>query len=271
MTATQASIWDNLHLEQGLHFLGDLQMEDAIRQFNLALRGVCELADTQKALEAAQYWQNRLQSPTTDPASLLKDYKAYAFTPRMSGFKKNLLQWIADNIAQQEAVSFATIETAFDQLLMIKDYLKAETYMSTFIERYPEKRQLPYLLGQAQWLNKGKGKANKTYVAALLQAPDQVLMDRIENDALKKIVADFGPEMAPAYSWITGLVPFVSCQDDLPAQYPQHRKALKAYRLLQQAHRCVQNGDRKGAMPYRKQLKEEAPELYEAYFKLLNR
>lgn len=270
MTATQATLWDNLHLEKGLHFLSVLQMDDAIHQFNLALRGPYGLEDARKALEAAQYWQTRIQAETMTLETLLKDYQDYPFTPKINSFKNNLLQWISDNIRQREDISFNLIETAFDELLALKDYLEAESFITFFIQRHPEKQQLRYLQGQAQWLNNGKGKANKTYISGLLFAPDKVMIDRIKNDALKKIIIEFGPEMAPAYGWIRGLVPFVKGNNDVPACNAHHQSALKAYRLLQQAHGCVQNGDRKAAMPYRKQLKEEAPELYEAYFKLLN-
>lgn len=264
----QATIWDNLHLIIGLDHLSKLEMDAAVEQLNMALnKGTIQKEDAQLALEVAKYWQPRIQSDTAPSKTLLSDYLAFTFTPRIHGFQKKLLCFIAEKISNEHTSDLRTVETVFDALLTLKDFTAAEKFAASL--HFPEKQKQLYLLAQAQWHNKGKGKANKTYVQALLLAPDDLAMNRIENTDLKTVITQFGAEMAPAYGWIKGIVPFVACKAEIQAHNESHQTALDSYHYLQQAHSCLKNNDTKAATIYRKKLLETAPQLFEAYFEML--
>jgi hypothetical protein len=73
------------------------------------------------------------------------------------------------------------METAFDLLLSIDDFQKAEDLVSHSISQHPEKRLLLYLLAQAQWLNGNRSNANINYAQLLLCRPDKTLVNRLQN------------------------------------------------------------------------------------------
>ncbi len=283
MTTQQLSLWDNEALETGYRCLAALELEEAIRQFNKALQaGIGEMESVKKLIGTCKYWQARIQhSPRAQAhigatadlsqriAELLADYIHYSFNPQTARFKKALLGHIVDLLHNEADMDLKDMETAFDLLLSIDDFQKAEDLVSHSISQHPEKRLLLYLLAQAQWLNGNRSDANINYAQLLLRHPDKTLVNRIENRKLKELIHSYGPAMSPAYGWLRNVLSFIPIDDEIPACDEEHAKAIKSYRLLQEANISLNNNDMKSCINYRKQLKALVPALYDEYFNWL--
>jgi len=281
MPVRQPSLWDNVALETGFRCLVALKLDEAASQFNEALKSATGNRESIYAgLAACQYWQTRIQQLeelATPPGNtesrsgymteLLEDYTSYPFTPMIRKFKKALLNYFAGQINQTTDMN--NLETAFDLLLAVNEYQKAATFVSEFIMEYPEMYWLLYLLAQAQWLHGNKTEALGNYARALLYYPDTSLENRIESGPLKNLIHLCGLSMAPAFGWARNILPLVVFTDIVKPADKQHEHAIKSYQLMQQAEESLKNNDKASSIHFRKQLKEFAPDLYEAYFNLL--
>ncbi len=276
MPVQQLSFWDNEALERGYRSLAALKMDEALVQFNKALRaGIGEMDSVQKLIEACKYWKPFLIPAIEDTnvsqhIKLLQDnYLDYSFIPQMATFKKSLLLFIVDLLQNENNIDINDAEAAFDLLLEMRDFEKAEALASYGISQHLENRQWLYLLAQAQWLCGKRSEANYNYVILLRCYPNEVPVGRIENTKLKELIHSYGPAMAPAYGWLRNIVPFVPLPDAFKVCDEEHQKALESYRLLQQAERSLNNNDMKSCINYRKQLKLISPGLYDEYFRRL--
>lgn len=284
MIVQQLSLWDNEALETGYRCLAALELEEAIRQFNNALQsGIGEQELIQKSIAACNYWQPRLQlssgaevhdgataSLSQHIAEMLADYIRYPFNRQMDRFKKNLLGHIVDLLYNEADMDLKDMETAFDLLLGIGDFQKAEDLISQCIKQHPENHSLLYFLAQAQWRNGNRSEANSNFAWLLLYHPDITLVSRIENSRLKELIHSYGPAMTPAYGWLRNVLPFVPLADEILACNEEHQKAIESYRLLQEANKALQNNDRNSSIKFRRQLKELVPEFFEEYLNWIN-
>lgn len=285
MPVHQPSLWDNVALETGYRCLIALKLDEAIRQFNEAMESATgDRESIHIGLAACQFWQNRIQQleePATPSgnivsrsrymAVLLEDFSHYPFTPGIRKFKMALLNYLADRITGDADTDIKNRETAFDLLLSIHDYQKAENLAALSVTQFPEQPFFLYLLAQAQWLNGNKTEARRNYAHALLYHPDQFSGHRIEPEPLKKLIAFHGPAMAPAYGWLRNILPPIPLADIIKTAGMEHYHAIQSYRMMQQADESLKNNDIKSGIHFRKQLKEQAPDLYEEYFGLLKR
>jgi len=146
---------------------------------------------------------------------------------------------------------------------------KAEKAVLRRIEDHPDDPQLRYSLGQIQWRIKQKGEAKKNYTRGLLRDPCRVPSHRILYKQLKILIGDVGAEMSPAFGWVRGFLPLVSIPEHLTICSDAHQRAADCYQLLLQANAALKKNDLDTCVKYRKQLKAEAPGLYEEYFALL--
>lgn len=285
MPVYQPSLWDNIALETGYRCLIALKLDEAIRQFNEAMGSATgDRESIHTGLAACQFWQTRIQQleePVTPlgntvsrsryMAVLLEDFSHYPFTPVIRKFKKALLNYLADRIIREADTDVKNMETAFDLLLGIGDFQKAENLVSQYKRQFPENPAFLYLLAQAQWLNGNKIKAKSNYAQALLYHPDQFSARRIEPGPLKKLIESYGPAMAPAYGWLLDILPSISLAAEVKTHDTEQDHAIQSYRLIQQADESLKKNDMKSSIHFRKQLKEKAPALYEEYFNLLKR
>ncbi len=275
MTYRQLTLWDNIELESGYRCLGNLDFAEALPHLDKAIRdGTGDKPAAQKIKEAALYWQSRLQL-ADEPASpetildLSTDFKMYPFTPGMSGFRKAIIIHISGLPGWEHIRSYAGIETVFDQLLDIKNHELAERFVLSCFNRYPENKNLLYLLGQATWVGGKFLDSGKYYTLALLHCPFDYSPERILIPRLKEIIRVFGPEMTPAYGWLRNILPLIELPPGIIARNPGHIRSLELYRLIIEAENAVSNHDMKSAINFRKQLKSADPGLYREYFDLL--
>jgi len=277
MPVAQLTLWDNEALESGYHCLADLELDEAVRHFNNALKaGIGNENHIAEAMAACEYWQPRIHSATeshTSAASiksLLEDYRHYPFTRMLNQLKKAILQYIIELLYRETDFNENNTESAFDFLIAIKEYQRAENFISNQMRQYPDNGLLIYLLAQSQWRKGNKAEANKNYARAFLYYPDKFRAERVENSQLQSLAQTYGPAMAPAYAWILGFLPFINLNNETKGIDENHLKAINGYRLLQEAHKSLENNDIKSSLSFRKKMQMEAPDLYRKYFEMLN-
>ncbi len=283
MDLYQPSLWDNVALENGYTLLSDLNLKEAITQFNEAFQSpIGDQESIQAAIATCGYWQKRIPFPPELPVArnrsdhgsqyisgFLEDYLAYPFDSRMTGFKKNLLGYLTDIFQQSTALDPKTFETIFDLLLDLEMFQKSENLASHYVNQRPEKHFLLYFLAQAQWLNNNKTEACNNYARALLYFPDRTLKNRVMHRQLKMFVNSHGLEMAPVFGRLYEILPYMPIEDEIHPLNKQHRNAIQSYLLLQKLLKSMYTNDHKGNIQYRKQLKEQAPILFDAYLRRL--
>lgn len=277
MSVNQLSLWDNEALETGYRCLSNMELEKAESHFTEALNGAFgNTAWLKRAIQACRDWRSLLvHSQDTNEKngsghrvhSILSTYLEYPFTPPMKQFRKALLSHIVSLLYEVDLMDLKNVETAFDLLLEMKDYNKTEEFIEVAINQYPENTHLLYMQAQVQWLNGEKSKANKTYILLLLHDPGKMEKDRIENNELIVLLDNYGAAMAPAYGLLHNVAPSISLPDEIRHADDKHKKALECYRLILAANKSLSDHDVRSSIQYRKRLKERSPELFQEYFK----
>lgn len=274
MTNAQLSLWDNEPLERGYHSLSDLKLIDARNYFTEALR--CSYGEKESifvAIAACDYWLPRVHSTTTLASSaitiLLSDFRQFPFAPFLNGLKKSLLDYIVEIFSQQTSFNWDEMEITFDLLLEMKNYNKAEHFISNMMAKNFEKWYLLYFLAQAQWLGGNKITSTENYIIALLHYPEKAVLNRIEHKEIQSIVIHHGATIAPAYCYLLGFIPFIPDTNSIQLNDAAHASAIKCMYLIREANNAILNDDLQSSIHYRKQLKSENAELYDLFFEML--
>ena len=204
--------------------------------------------------------------------SLYREFREYEFAnfPGEQQFRQALLLMITDQmLGTGHFYTGVGSVTVSDMLMELGRHKKAEEVVRQQMEMQPDEHQLYFILGQIQWQNRKKGEAKKNYTRGLLHNPCGSPSERIVFQELKMLIESEGPEMAPAYGWVRGILLLVPPPYNVNFCSADHRHAVECYRLLWQADRAVRNRDTEACVEYRKTLKAKAPALYDEYFALL--
>lgn len=275
LAVEQLSIWDNAAMEQGYQSLSKLQFSEASLQFGEALRSADDKVTLENALAACRYWQSRIpvQSENEygqgDLELVIGDLIRYPFTGSLLGLRKSLLLHMAATAGDAREISLSLLETLFDLLLALPELPTAIQLIRLAISQYPERKYLLYFLGQAEWRKGDKAEAKANYIRACLQHPGEDHSKRIEIEQLKGLSKQHGPAWAPAYGWINGFLPLILLREETIARSEDHQKALAAYTLLALSEDAIQKNDLKTSVRCRKEINAIKPELFQAYFRLL--
>jgi len=275
--------WVTTVMSEGYRKLAAFQFDEAeehFRDVHQADQGGEEEVD--KALSASSFWrslveQNRENPDTFSADKIYEELRRYEFgnMPGLLQLKKALLEYIADCLISGDRfyihINGRGSETVTDLLMELRQYKKAEKLILHRIEHHPDDVQIRYSLAQIQWLSKQQGEARKNYARALLHDPCQVPLHRILYQQLNNLIEGVGTEMAPAYGWVRGVLPLVLNRQEVTYCSGTHRRAVDCYRLLYQADKALKKNDLDSCVEHRKNLKAEAPELYDEYFALLTK
>jgi len=274
---------ETLILSEGYRCLSAFRFEEAKRFFNDVLTSDSdpESGDrkaAKRALKLGKYWHPLVLQKKTEPSlfqesnSLYREFREYNFAnfPGEQQFRQALLLMITDQMLEMGRFYTGVGSVTVSDLLMeLGRHKKAEEVVHQQMEVQPDDHQLYFILGQIQWQNRKKGEAKKNYTRGLLHNPCGSPSERIVFRELKKLIESEGPEMAPAFGWVRGVLLLIPPPDVVNFCSTDHRHALGCYRLLWQADRAVRNRNSEACVEYRKKLKAEAPALYDEYYALL--
>jgi hypothetical protein len=276
---------ETMIMANGYHCLAAFRFIEAEQYFNNVLESLGpetdsgEYKDARRALETCNDWRP-LVMQSNDGESLIqlrngelyKTFRDYDFA-NISGirqFQNALLQAIANRML--ETGQFYTgkeNETSADLLMELGRQKKAEELVQFQMEQHPGDYHLFYCLAQIQWNNHKPGEAKKNYVRGLLYDPCRLPFGRLVYKKLSDLIDTVGPEMAPAFGWVRGILPLVYLQNDVNSCSNAHNHAVDCYRLLWAADKALQKRNMDSCVEYRKELKAKAPSLYNEYFSLL--
>lgn len=272
-------------LAEGYRCLAAFKIREAEQYFNDVLdrKGAypdtIEKEEARRALEVCKDWQPLvLQNNQGKPSFLghsdeiYKKFSDYDFA-NLSGIRQfqNALHRAMTNRMLETGHFYIDKEnkTSADLLMELGRYEKAEELVLLQMERDPEDNHLYYCLAEIQWKNYKQGEAKKNYARGLLYDPCRLPYGRLVYKKLSDLIDTEGPEMAPAFGWVRGILPLVYLRNDLDCCSNQHRHAVDCYRLLWSADKALQKRNMDACIEYRKELKAKAPSLYDEYFSLL--
>lgn len=272
---------ETMILTEGYRSLATFRFDEAKRFFNEVLETkpeseVCEAAS--RGLKLCSDWQplvlrnkNSELSLSVDISRLYNLFRNYDFA-NIAGeqqFQESLFLAITELMLEKgRFYTGENNETIADLLCGLGRHRKAEEIVMKRMEMQPEDHLLFYYLAQIQWQFRKRGEAKKNYALGLLHKPCGLPLKRVEYQKLKNLIRIEGPEMAPAFGWLRGILPMVHLHD-VNICSAAHRQAVDCYRLLLLADRAVRNHNMNACFEYRKKLKAEAPALFDEYFALL--
>jgi len=155
-------------------------------------------------------------------------------------------------------------------------YEKAERALKSVLVDHPHNGRLMGYLGDSLWMQGRKMEARAAYTKTLLIAPADLSLEEIKDMEVSDLVAAEGREMAPVRGWLEGLFPLLDVEADaeletIAGNVPTGRKGRLAYTLLSLAEKARRIRQHEEMVSYRKRLKSEAPDIFEAYMEHLER
>ncbi|MEW6521258.1 MAG: hypothetical protein AB1461_17800 [Thermodesulfobacteriota bacterium] len=106
--------------------------------------------------------------------------------------------------------------------------------------------------------------AGAAYARALLLAPHEVAAEAMRNQPLAAVIKEYGPALAPIHGFLEGLLPLVALESA-----PATREA-RVYGLLRHAEQARRSGQHQAMVTARRDLKNLAPEILQAYLEWLD-
>jgi hypothetical protein len=272
-------------LAEGYRCLAAFKIREAEQYFNDVIdrkgsdTDSAEQEEARRALETCEDWQPLVlqnihgkPSFSVHSSEIYKKFSDYDFA-NVSGirqFQNALLRAITNRMLETGHFNIdKENKTSADLLMELGRHKKAEEVVMLQMERDPADNHLCYCLAEIQWKNNKRGEAKKNYARGLLYDPCRLPYDRLVYKKLSELIDAEGPEMAPAFGWVRGILPLVYLRNDVESCSNRHSHAVDCYRLLWAADKALQKRNLDSCIEYRKQLKAKAPTLYDEYFSLL--
>ncbi len=217
------------------------------------------------------FWQNVFLQLRSLPASegplfLLNNIDRYIFNQTWGEelLKKALLTETIKRAENAELFFVDPCVTLSDLYLRLNDRQGAEsTILKQLVHEY--NTSLIIELANIQWHMGKLSEARSNYLKVILQSPEKIDPQKIENTLLKKAMINHGVTFAAAWAWLYGeQLPLINAHEFIGAD--NNPNAARACILLLKAEKARKENSSEKII-YRKQLYEIAPELYKAYFR----
>lgn len=263
MPATTPSLWDNLELQNGYSALSKLDLAAAKTYFMQAhCRTANERKEADDALQAIAYWEALLPpNKATNPKGMYEAFTAYPFPPLLAPFKKVLLLRSTEFLAQQDMA--ADWEPYFDLLLEQAVYDTAIAFLEKLIEITPEDHRLCYHFGQAWHRKKVRAKSMGYYGKALLLHPDEKMLDRVEPEPIKELLAAHSLHRVFLYGYLARLFPEVTIPKHLTPADNRQREVFELYALIRLVEQKMGAADRAEQINLRRKIKNIDPDIFD--------
>jgi len=271
--------WQNEVLAEGYQQLAAFNFDEAEFVF-LQLREKYVSADPEMedALVCTRYWKEVFQqlektNSANSIAFLHDEISQFRFkkTWGQQRFRSVLIHHLIGLMQRYDVFYVNSLTTLSDLFLQLKEYKKAVQVLSDRVSVAEQDNRLRFRLAQAQWKMKEKRDARRNYALGLLINPASVPLEFLECGETVDLLRSRGPEMAPAYGWVFGILPLVQPPDNISPGNDTHLKALTCYRFLIKAEKASIHDDPDATVEYRKALKESDPEFYKEYFSLISK
>jgi hypothetical protein len=234
--------------------------------------------DVETALTCTGHWErvfNRLEKKvaTEKISYLFNQIEQFEFNNEW-GFQKLRASLITHLIGlmQQQNLFYVNEQTAISDLyLQIGKHKMTERSITDRINAFPFDTPARFRLAQLQWNQKQKGSALRNYTLGLLIDPESAPVRYLECEQTSVLIQTHGPDMTPAYGWISGILPLLLVPETITPVSNNHRNALACYRLIRNAEKASKKKDLETCVELRKELKSGWPYVYQEYYKLISK
>ncbi|MCD4748215.1 MAG: hypothetical protein K8R59_02475 [Thermoanaerobaculales bacterium] len=168
------------------------------------------------------------------------------------------------DLLTQHGIDFVPPDLSIGRLHLESGRLvEARSWVEAALDRKPEDIRLQRFYGDVLWASDLRLKARERYAYILLMDPDATPLEGLPDSALAGVISAHGREMAPVYGWLARVLPLV----DDPG-FPD-TVAVRATRVLGAAEDARRNRRHSEMVDIRTRLKEDLPEIFDAYMQRL--
>lgn len=262
--------WDLIAVGKGYRSLAGLDFNDARARFSGVLKALPDHPEAGRGMRDLQCWEGffgELQGLEPEAAAPLLWDRISKFplgnTESYQTLRLNLIRHLLALLDSRPALYVPPDLCSGYLYLQLGDYAAAERHLRVVLERLPGNGRLHGYLADALWMQSRAEIAGASYVKALLLAPHDVAVEAICNQPLAAVIREYGPDLAPAYGFLQGLLPLVE-QDKEPVT-----REGRVYELLRRAEQARRLGHHQAMVAARRDLKNLAPDLLRDYLEWL--
>ncbi len=297
---------DRMRAGEGFEALGRLELERAAAIFEQTLSRRPEARDAQDGLRAARHWHELMtaladlpdheQAPALwnavkearnapverlrsshDPVERLRSShdpvkrlgSSHAHQDLLPSLLSTaLLEHILELLDRDEVELIPPDLSAGRILLDLGRSHEAVQRLRAAVDHAPHNAPLRGLLAAALWRLDRQAAARAEYARALLLAPEQLLLDSVEDQALRELIVTRGRTRAAVDGWLLGMLPLLDGNDG--AVVAAEAPCAGLYRLLIEAETARRAKDADTVLALRRRLKEEDPVALELYVERLS-
>ncbi|MFH2143973.1 MAG: hypothetical protein ABIJ97_16225 [Bacteroidota bacterium] len=268
--------WQTEQLAKGWRCIAGFNFIEAEEVFLTVLGQDTNNDEATLALKIVLYWKENFErcSEMGDLEKMqfiFEKWEKFSF-PKTWGaklFSNALLQEII-SIAKRLNIFYINNNITIADLYLFAEKTEyAEQEMLNFLKTNERSASVLWHLANLQWILDKKLEAKQNYLKAILINPDEIQIEKTENKALAAIIKKYGTEMTPAWGWIHSQLPIIEFKENECGETT--KRGLYAYYLLSMAETLDKQRNFKQIINYRKLLKENEPELYDAYFAILKK
>ncbi|MCK9263593.1 MAG: hypothetical protein M0R18_07230 [Deltaproteobacteria bacterium] len=258
--------WDLIEIGRARESLAILDFAGARQRLQKVLNVLPGHREALRTMRDVQFWEDGVnESDKLDPEPAIR----YLWE-RMQGFpfgdtesyvilRRTLLGRLLVMMHYRESLYIPPDLCRGFLYLQLEDHAAATTELRLLLERLPDNGRLRAYLADALWMQGKEKAAAEMYAAALLISPQSVNTAALRNPQVTGLVREHGPERAPMYGYMTGLLPLGV--PSVETATPETR----AYACLVAAERARLRNDYQVMIAARRDFKEQAPAVFQDY------
>jgi len=258
--------WDLIEIGRAMESLAILDFAGARQRLQKVLNVLPGHREASRAMRDVQFWEDGVnESDELDPepaiGHLWDRMLVFPFgnTESCKILRRTLIGRLLVMMQCREGFYIPPDLCRGFLYLQLEDYAAATTELQLLLERVPDNGRLRAYLADALWMQGKKKAAAEMYAAALLISPQSVNTAALRNPQVAGLVREHGPERAPMYGYMTGLLPLV-----VPCVETATRE-VRAYACLVAAERARLRNDYQVMIAARRDFRELVPAVFQDY------
>ncbi len=258
--------WHIIVTASGLAALSRLDFEGARSRFMEVLKSLPEYREAECGLRNVEFWEH-----------VFVTMGGLGFEEALSFLWTNINGFSFDNSGHSQILRHTLVRrlqtllgnrpTYYDPPslcsgylhLQLEEYVEAETDLRLLLADRPNDGLIHFYLAESLWLQGRTEAAGPVYAGALLLAPQEISKRKVSFTPLQIILQEFGPELAPVYGYLNGVLPLVQYDCLLDTAENRIYRAMRRVELARSANRHQEMVDA------RRILKSLSPEIFKKY------
>jgi tetratricopeptide (TPR) repeat protein len=265
--------WDLIEVGNGFDCLARLACDQAEAHFVRVLSAQPGHLAATEGLRATRHWRSLLRSLATGQTETAltrfwQQVQHFSFPTTAAGqaLRRALLRRLLVAM-EQTGVTMVEPDLCTGYLhLLLGEHVEAEKQLRHLIDTFPDRGLLYGYLADTLWQQGRREIANGVYAAALLLAPEAMAAHAtLRNQGLKTLIAEHGAPLTPVHGFFLGVLPLVEPEREATTE------AGRIYAMLHRAERARQSRDFSTMASARRDLHQQAPDIFSQYLAWLQR